>query len=276
MHIIVAGVGTVGQRVAQAVHAAGNTVAIVEEDPARAAVLTARGLQVVTGTACAPGRLEAAGALRADVLVACTGRDEDNLIISVLARRRFEVPRIVATVRDDANRWLFDASWGVDTAISAASALVTLIEEATGSAQTVRLADLAGSGLALVETNITTASAARGKTVADLNLPPGDTVATVVRRGRTVRADPSLRFRTGDRVLVLTSPDGERRVHDAFYHGAAWRIPMSRGPGIASSHKSPPSVRDEMSLSFALAAVFPAAPVAAVFPAAPPVGGYRH
>ena len=217
MHIIVAGGGTVGQRVAQAVHAGGNMVTIVEEDPARAAELTARGLQVVTGNACAPGRLEAAGALHAHVLVACTGRDEDNLIISVLARRRFEIPRIVATVRDDANRWLFDASWGVDAAISAASALVTLIEEATGSAQTVRLADLAGSGLVLVETNITTASAARGKTVADLHLPPGDTVATVVRRGGTVPVDQALRFRTGDRVLVLTSSDGEKRVHDAFY-----------------------------------------------------------
>ena len=217
MHIIVAGGGTVGQRVAQAVHAAGNTVAIVEEDPARATALTARGLQVITGNACAPGRLEAAGALHADVLVACTGRDEDNLIISMMARRRFDVPRIVATVRDDANRWLFDASWGVDAAISAASALVTLIEEATGSAQTVYLADLGGSGLALVETNITAASAARGKTVADLRLPPGDTVATVVRRGSTVPVNPALRFRTGDRVLVVTGPDGEKRIHDAFY-----------------------------------------------------------
>jgi trk system potassium uptake protein len=131
------------------------------------------------------------------------------------------VPRIVATVRDDANRWLFDASWGVDAAISAASALVTLIEEATGSAQTIRLADLAGSGLTLVETNITVASAARGKTMADLHLPPGDMVATVVRRGKTVRADPALRFRTGDRVLVVTGPDGDKRVHDAFYPGTA-------------------------------------------------------
>jgi trk system potassium uptake protein TrkA len=221
MHVIVAGGGTIGQRVAQAVHAAGNTVAIVEEDAARAAELAARGLQVITGDACAPGRLEAAGALHAGVLVACTGRDEDNLIISVLARRRFEVSRVVATVRDDANRWLFDASWGVDAAISAASALVTLIEEATGSAQTVRLADLAGSGLALVETNITTASAARGKTIADLHLPPDDVVAAVVRRGRTVRAEPALRFRAGDQVLVVTSPDGEKRVHDAFYPGGA-------------------------------------------------------
>jgi len=221
MHIIVVGGGSIGQRVAQALRASGNTVAIVEENPARAAELTARGLQVVTGNACAPDRLEAVGALHADVLVACTGRDEDNLIVSLLARRRFEIPRIVATVRDDANRWLFDASWGVDAAISAASALVTLIEEATGSAETVRLADLAGSGLALVETNITSSSAARGKTIADLRLPPGDTVATVVRRGRTVPADPALRLRTGDRVLVVTSPDGEKRVHDAFYPGAA-------------------------------------------------------
>jgi trk system potassium uptake protein TrkA len=88
---------------------------------------------VVTGNACSPHRLEEAGALHAEVLVACTGADEDNLIISVLARRHFEVPRIVATVRDDANRWLFDPSWGIDAAISAASALVILIDEATGA-----------------------------------------------------------------------------------------------------------------------------------------------
>lgn len=62
MHIVVTGGGLVGRRVTQAVHAAGNTVAIVEKDPARAAELAAQGLQVVTGNACAPGRLEAAGA----------------------------------------------------------------------------------------------------------------------------------------------------------------------------------------------------------------------
>jgi len=106
---------------------------------------------------------------------------------------------------------------GVDGSAASAAAVRWAVQET----QTVRLADLVGSGLALVETNITTTSAARGKTVADLNLPPGDTVATVVRRGRTVRADPALRFRTGDRVLVVTSPDGDRRVHDAFYPGAA-------------------------------------------------------
>ena len=130
MHVIVAGGGVVGQRVAQAIDAAGNTAVIIEADAGRAAELTGRGLRVVTGNACAPRCLEAAGALRADVMVACTGTDEDNLIVAVLGRRHFRVPRIVAAVRDDANLWLFDEMWGVDAAISAASALVTVIEQA--------------------------------------------------------------------------------------------------------------------------------------------------
>ena len=218
MHIIVAGGGTVGQRVAQALHAAGNTVVIVEADAGRAQQLTTRGLQVVTGSACLPRRLEAAGALHTDVLVACTGLDEENLIISLLGRRHFEIPRIVAAVRDDANRWLFGTDWGVDAAISSASALVTLIEEATGSARTLHLADLA-SGLALVETNITSASPAPGKTVAELDLPRGAVVTAIVREGTPLPAGQVRELRVGDRVLVVTGPDGEQRVHDAFYPG---------------------------------------------------------
>jgi trk/ktr system potassium uptake protein len=220
MHIIVAGGGTVGQRVAQALHAAGNTVVIVEVDAGRAQQLTSRGLQVITGSACLPQRLEAAGALHADVLVACTGLDEENLIISVLGRRHFEIPRIVAAVRDDADRWLFGADWGVDAAISSASALVTLIEEATGSARTIHLADLA-SGLALVETNITSASPAPGKTVTELGLPRGAVVTAIVRAGTPLPAGQARQLRVGDRVLVVTAPDGEQSVHDAFYPGTA-------------------------------------------------------
>jgi trk system potassium uptake protein TrkA len=226
MHIIVAGGGTVGQRVAQALHAADNTVVIVEADAGRAQQLTARGLQVITGSACLPRRLEAAGALHAGVLVACTGLDEENLIISVLGRRHFEIPRIVATVRDDANRWLFGTDWGVDAAISSASALVTLIEEATGSARTIRLADLA-AGLALVETNITSASPAPGKTVAELGLPRGAVVTAIVRAGAPLPAGQARQLRVGDRVLVVTPPDGEQRVHDAFYPGTATPPPTA-------------------------------------------------
>jgi len=217
MHIIVAGGGTVGEQAAQVLEAAGNTVVVIEVDATRASGLTARGIHVVAGDPCAPGRLEAAGALHADVIVACTGRDEDNLVISVLARRHFEVPRVVATVSDDANRWLFGEDWGVDAAISSGAALVALIEEATGSARTVRLADLADAGLVLVEVNVTAASAALGRTVTELPLSDGDLVAAVVRHGRPMPVDDTIRFAVGDRVLVVTDPEHEGLVHGAFY-----------------------------------------------------------
>lgn len=132
MRVIVAGGATVGGQVARALVSTGNQVIVVESEKERAASLTAAGLEVVTGNAWVAATLEAAGALRADVLVACTERDEENLVICFLAKRNLEIPRVVARINDDANRWLFDNFWGVDAAISSAGALMALIEEATG------------------------------------------------------------------------------------------------------------------------------------------------
>jgi trk system potassium uptake protein TrkA len=130
MRVIVAGGGSVGAQVARALVSPGNEVIVVESDKQRAASLAAAGLEVVTGNAWVAATLEVAGALRADVLVACTERDEENLVICFLAKRHLEIPRVVARINDDANRWLFDNFWGVDAAISSAGALVALIEEA--------------------------------------------------------------------------------------------------------------------------------------------------
>lgn len=217
MRIIVAGGGNVGEQVARSLGASGNEVVVVEADGARVSALAAGGLHVVPGNACSAEPLEAAGALGADVLVACTGQDEENLVISLLARQRLEIPRVVARVNDDANRWLFDETWGVDAAISSAFALVALIEEATGSAQTVRLADLAAVALVLVEANVTAGSTARGRRPSDLSLGDRDLVAAVVRHGRAVPVTDDLRFRPGDRALVVTDPEGEARIRRAFY-----------------------------------------------------------
>lgn len=168
MHIVVAGGGAVGAQLAQALEAAGNEVAVVEAESERAASLSAAGLKVITGNACVATTLEAAGALRADVLVACTGSDEENLVISVLAKRHLEIPRVVARVNDDANRWLFDDPWGVDAAISQASALVAVIEEATGSAKAAQLAepgDPPAAGTEGVRKRLTRRSAPAGKVI---------------------------------------------------------------------------------------------------------------
>lgn len=217
MYIVVAGGGTLGERVASALEGSGNEVTVVEVDPGRASSLAQHGLKVVTGDAAVAGVLEAAGGLQAEVLVACTGTDEENLVVSLLAKRRLEVPRVVARVNDDANRWLFDGSWGVDAAVSQASALVSLIEEATGSARTVRVADLGADGLVLVEVNVSASSAAPGRSPAELGLSGHDRLAAVLRRGRPIPVDRGLRFRLGDRALVITDSEGEARVGLAFY-----------------------------------------------------------
>jgi len=217
MNIVVAGAGTVGVQVAAALADAGNAVVLVDTDPRRAAQVANRGLTVVTGDAGVTATLEEAGGLRADVLVACTGQDDENLVISLLARRHLEIPRVVARVNDERHRWLFDETWGVDAAISSASSLVNLIEEATGSARTVRLADLPAVGLVLIEATVAATSAARGLLVAELGLARGDLVVAVVRHGRSIPTPAARQLRAGDRVLVLTPPDGEARVHHAFY-----------------------------------------------------------
>ena len=217
MNIVVVGAGTVGVQVAAALVDAGNSVVLVDADPRRAAQLTGRGFTVVTGDGGVTTTLEEAGGLRADVLVACTGQDAENLVISLLARRHLEIPRVVARVNDEGHRWLFDETWGVDAAISSAVSLVHLIEEATGSARTVRLADLSAVGLVLVEATVTAASAARGQLVADLALDRDDLAAAVVRHGRSISTAAARQLRAGDRVLVVTRPDGEARVHHAFY-----------------------------------------------------------
>ncbi len=217
MNIVVAGAGTVGTQVAVALVDAGNAVTLVELDAGRAAQLAARDLHVVVGDAAVAATLEEAGGLRAEVLVACTGEDAENLVISLLARRRLEIPRVVARVRDERHRWLFDETWGVDAAISSAGSLVHLIEEATGSARTVRLADLSAVGLVLVEATVAATSAARGRLVAELGLDRHDLAAAVVRNGRSIPAAAAHQLRVGDRVLVITRPEGEDRVQQVFY-----------------------------------------------------------
>jgi trk system potassium uptake protein TrkA len=112
MRVIVVGGAGLPDQVAAALRNAGDEVTIIEGDP------------------LVPATLEAAGALKADVLAALTPSDEGNLVISLLAKRRFQIPRIVALVNDPANEALFDSSWGVDALVSPATTLVSMIRSA--------------------------------------------------------------------------------------------------------------------------------------------------
>ncbi|PZH20804.1 potassium uptake protein [Streptomyces sp. NTH33] len=210
MNVLIAGAGRLGTRVAQVLTAAGNEATLVDVDEERVDAL--RG-QCDAGEAAVQAR---AGAARADLVIAATGRDEDNLVISYLAKRHFAAPRVVARVNDDENAWLFDHHWGVDIAVPTATPLVSLIEEATGAADTVALLRLSTAGVGIIETAITARSKAAGRPLGDIRLPEGTLVATVVRDGNPTAPSPSMRLRPGDELLLVSHSAEEQEIHAAF------------------------------------------------------------
>ncbi|MEV7326013.1 TrkA family potassium uptake protein [Streptomyces sp. NPDC093970] len=217
MRALIAGAGRLGTQIAQVLAAARNDVTLVDVDEDRAAELEGRlPVRLLTGDACELGFLEVAGALTADLVVAATGEDEDNLVISLLAKRQFTVPRVAARVNDAENTWLFDQSWGVDTAVPAATPLISLIEEATGASDTVALLRLSKAGVDVIETAITPESGAVGRTLAGIRLPAGAVIATVIRDGQPTVPAPEMRLQPGDELLVVSHAATEQEIHAAF------------------------------------------------------------
>jgi trk system potassium uptake protein TrkA len=216
MKVLIVGAGPLGTQIAQVLAAAGD-VSLIDNDDDRIAELEGHiSARLVAGDACEPAVLEDAGALTTDLLVAATGDDEDNLVISLLAKRQFAVPRVVARVNDADNAWLFDHRWGVDVAVPSAIPLVSLIEEATGTTDAVALLRLARAGVNVIETAIADKSRAAGRRLADIELPSGTIVAALIRRGRPTVPDPTLLLEPGDELLVVSSEATEQDVRAAF------------------------------------------------------------
>lgn len=217
MRVLIAGAGRLGIQIAQVLSAARNDVTLVERDEDRFAELEGMpSVHLVAGDAGEPALLERAGAPGCDLLVAATGRDEDNLVISLLAKRRFGVARVVARVNDAENTWLFDRRWGVDVAVPAATPLISLIEEATGATDTVALLRLSKAGVEVIETAITAESRAAGHALGEITLPAGTVVATVVRDGQPTVPGPEVRLLPGDELLLVSHEATEQEIHAAF------------------------------------------------------------
>ncbi|MFA5787884.1 MAG: TrkA family potassium uptake protein [Actinomycetota bacterium] len=217
MRIVIAGAGRLGQEMAQVLAATRNEVTLIDSDDELVERLKNKiSAQVIYGDACDPAVLEEAGALRADVLIAATGDDEDNLVVSLLAKRQFAVPRVVARANYPENQWLFTDRWGVDVPVSASSSLMSLIQEATGSADTVGLLKLTGAGAGIIETTISSQSSAIGKTIAEIELPPGSIVAAVMRKGVPNVPGGSFVLESGDEVLVVSEAATEADIRRAF------------------------------------------------------------
>ena len=145
MKVAIAGAGSVGTAIAADLFANGHEVLVFEQDPDLVERLRPTlGITWIAADACEVSSLDAAGLASADVVVAATGDDEDNLVISLLAKQEFAVPRVVARVNHPKNQWLFNESWGVDVSVSTPQLLTALVEEAVSVGALVRLLQFQG------------------------------------------------------------------------------------------------------------------------------------
>jgi trk system potassium uptake protein TrkA len=214
MRIVIAGAGTLGRRVATYTREQ-HDVLVVEQSRVRAhAVEEELGVKVLVGDADEPAVLLEAGVDRADVFLASTGHDEDNLVASLLAKNEFKVRKVIAAVRNPRNRWLYNRSWGVDVAIDSAEIVTKLIEEEATLADVVTLLDLREGEVTVSSMMINAGHWAAGKTMRELGLPEGCVVAALLHDSEIIMPKPETVVEPGDQLLIIAGPGAECTIRE--------------------------------------------------------------
>lgn len=217
IRIAIVGAGNVGRYVASDLRSKGHDVVIIEQNKeVVASIEDDLDVHWVLGDACEIHVLDSAVLSSCDVVVAATGDDEDNLVVSLLSKQEFAVPRVVARINHPDNQWLFTESWGVDVAVSTPHLLTSLVEEAVSVGDLVRLLSLEKGKVALVEVTLAEGSPAISKTVGDLNMPPDCTLVAIVRDRHVIAPTPETPLEAGDEVLALSAPEAESDLKRAL------------------------------------------------------------
>jgi trk system potassium uptake protein TrkA len=220
MRIVVVGAGKVGKHMAADLSRGGHDVLVL--DVSREVVERAQksdeypGVEFRVADACEVTQLEDSGLAQADVVAAVTGDDEDNLVVSLLAKQEFGVPRVVARVNHPKNEWLFNETWGVDVSVSTPHLLTALVEEAVTVGTLVRLLQFEGGKAGLEEVTLAESSPAAGQQIADLRLPRTCTIVAVIREQTVIVPRGDTTLEVGDEVIVLSTAEAEADVKAAF------------------------------------------------------------
>jgi trk system potassium uptake protein TrkA len=213
VRVVIAGAGAVGSFLAQDLSNNGHEILVIDENPVAVErlVLDSK-ITGINGDACEVDVLQQADLAAADVVIAATGDDEDNLVISLLAKQEFAVPRVIARVNHPKNHWLFNDSWGVDVAVSTPHLLSALVEEAVSVGSIVHLLEFEDGQTRLVEVTLSESSPAARQTIDALTLPRGVAVVAVVREGRVVIPRGDTQLTEGDEVVLLVTDETEEKV----------------------------------------------------------------
>ena len=214
MRVAIAGAGKVGRAIARELLSNGHEVLLIDREPAKAEPDVVPGARVLLGDTCEIAVLDEADLPTCQVLIAATGDDKVNLVVSLLAKTEYGVPRVVARVNHPKNEWMFDEAWGVDVAVSTPRMLSALVEEAVSVGDLVRLFSFRQGNANLVELTLPPSATVVGKRVVEVQFPADTALVAIIRDTRVITPSPDDSLEAGDELLFVASPEQEQALED--------------------------------------------------------------
>ena len=210
MYIIIVGGGKVGYYLAKALLDEGHEVLVLEKEAAtKESICDELGSVCVRGDGCETATLTEVGTARADMLIAVTRDDEDNLVACQVAKHKFNVPRTVARISNPKNEALFK-KLGIDITISSTDVILGSIEQEVPTHPLTRLLPIRDKGLEVVQVRISPDSTTIGKAIKELSLPPESELCLLIRKEEKPRVPTAdVVLQDGDQLIAVTSPESE-------------------------------------------------------------------
>lgn len=209
MRIVIAGAGSVGRSIATELLASGHEVTLIDKQPAAMRVSSVAEADWLLADACELSTLEQARVEECEVVVAATGDDKVNLVVSLLAKTEFGVPRTVARVNNPKNEWMFDEAWGVDVAVSTPRIMTAMVEEAVAVGDLVRIFSFHQSGADIHELTLPSESPLVGTRVGQVAWPVDTVLATIIRGTRPLPPSVDDTLEAGDELLFVTGAEAD-------------------------------------------------------------------
>ena len=217
MYIIVVGGGRVGYYLARALLDEGHEVLVLEKAAAIASIVSDElGSICVRGDGCEATTLASVGTNRADMLIAVTGDDEDNLVSCQVAKHMFKVPSTVARIRNPKNENVF-RKLGIDVIVNTTNLILETIEEEVPTHTLTHLRDIRDKGLGIVEVKIPPNAPTIGKPVKELSLPEGSVLSLVIRKARKpIVPSGATVLHAEDQIIAVTTHESEEALRAAL------------------------------------------------------------
>lgn len=209
MRVVIAGAGSVGRSIARELLGHGHQVLLIDAAPAAMRVSSVPEAEWILGDTCEVSVLQRAQLTTADVVVAATGDDKVNLVLSLLAKTEYAVSKVVARVNNPKNEWMFDDAWGVDVAVSTPRIMTALVEEAVAVGSLVKVFTFHQSRATMYEITLPEDSPAVGHRISELAWPSHTVVAAVIRGAQPLTPTSDDTCEAGDQLLLISSGEAE-------------------------------------------------------------------